>query len=176
MLSCVRSLCLSASFLLIAVGHANAAAPSQVSGRATALTGDTIRVERRVVRLWGVDAPEFAQHCEDPNGKAFLCGDESHRALSAILRGKQVICIDLVPDERPLQVSRRSKQYVATCFLGDVNLNAKVVREGWALAYVPESREFVNEQRLAREEKAGIWTRVFQKPWIWRAGVLKNRR
>ena len=163
--------------IVVFVLQVKAAAPNTLTGWATAVTGDTIRLQRRIVRLWGVDAPEFNQHCEDPNGKPFLCGDEAHSALSELVKQDRVVCIDIAPEAQGASLSaERRRRYVATCYIGDINLNATLVRKGWALAYEPETLEFMNQQRLAQRDKAGLWTRIFQKPWVWRANMAKQKR
>ncbi|PCJ60346.1 MAG: hypothetical protein COA65_03715 [Rhodospirillaceae bacterium] len=57
---------------------------------------------------------------------------------------------------------------IATCFAGSINLNAEMVRRGWALAYRRYSKDYVVEEIEAQEAKLGIWAGDFELPWKWR--------
>jgi hypothetical protein len=57
---------------------------------------------------------------------------------------------------------------LAICSANGENLNAWMVREGLALAYVQYSREYVSEEAAAREQRKGIWAGAFVAPWDWR--------
>ena len=43
-----------------------------------------------------------------------------------------------------------------------------MVREGWALAYVQYSREYVTDEAAARDQRKGVWAGAFIAPWDWR--------
>jgi hypothetical protein len=43
-----------------------------------------------------------------------------------------------------------------------------MVREGLSLAYVKYSREYVQEEAGAREQRKGMWAGAFIAPWDWR--------
>jgi hypothetical protein len=43
-----------------------------------------------------------------------------------------------------------------------------MVREGWALAYVQYSREYLGEEAAARAQRKGMWAGAFIVPWDWR--------
>ena len=53
------------------------------------------------------------------------------------------------------------------CSTGGENLNAWLVQQGLALAYVEYSRNYIGEEVDAREQQRGIWG-VFIAPWNWR--------
>jgi len=60
------------------------------------------------------------------------------------------------------------KRLIATCYNGEINLNAEMVRQGWALAYRRYSKDYVSVEKGAQEAKRGIWAGVFEPPWKWR--------
>jgi hypothetical protein len=45
---------------------------------------------------------------------------------------------------------------------------ARVLRSGWALAFVRYSREYVADELLAKTNHAGLWSGAFVAPWDWR--------
>ena len=55
--------------------------------------------------------------------------------------------------------------------LGGLELNAAMVRAGWALAYRGYSDDYDVVEAVAHARGAGIWGLVFVPPWIWRAGT-----
>lgn len=50
------------------------------------------------------------------------------------------------------------------------DINAWLVREGWALAYRRYSRAYVDEELAAKVARRGIWRGEFIRPWDWRRG------
>ena len=60
---------------------------------------------------------------------------------------------------------------VAVCFAGTEDVNAWMVRQGWAFAYRHYSLDYVDDEDAAREEGAGIWAGAFTPPWqSWPGG------
>ncbi len=50
------------------------------------------------------------------------------------------------------------------------NVNARLVYEGWALAYRRYSKKYVPEEDEAKAAKRGMWAGEFVAPWDWRRG------
>ena len=168
---------LSVFFLLcggLAVGSVPAWAEEEIAGRAIAINGDTLRITRidgkghAVIRLYGVDAPETNQHCETEYGRLVSCGRQAMDALGAMLRHKQVTCVNLEQDSE--------NNMTGLCYAGDIILNGAIVRAGWALAYVNESQDYLGLERRAKRSGKGIWELRFEKPWIWRAAQAKLKK
>ena len=141
-------------------------AQEEITGRASAIGGDTLIIKsiddgkKTEFRLWGIDAPEVAQHCETQNGKSVDCGVLARDALNSMVRRKELICIDFEKD--------KEGQLTALCYIGDKILNSAVVRSGWALAYRQESSDYLLLEKQARIKEKGIWKYRFTKPWVWR--------
>lgn len=139
---------------------ASAAAPTlAIEGRARAVDGDTIVVAGARVRLAGIDAPERRQQCCAPAG-VWSCGRIAAAALAALVDGRTVEC---VADGRD-----RWRRTVARCSAGGVEINAAMVRGGWALAYRAFSARYAGEEAAAFAAGAGIWGSSFIAPASWR--------
>ncbi len=130
-------------------------------GRASVIDGDTLEIHGRRIRLLGIDAPEGGQFCEK-DGKRYRCGQRAAQALADKIGRVTVRC-----EQHDID---RYKRIVAVCSLGNVELNAWIVRQGWAIAYRQYSRDYVDDESAARAEKAGIWAGRFIEPSKWRRG------
>ena len=135
--------------------------PPSVAGRARVLDGDTLIIGPTRVRLHGIDAPESRQSCV-VDGRRWLCGERATRALDQRIGSRTVSC-----EERDRNRYGRS---VAVCRARGEELNAWMVRAGWALAYRRYSRAYVAEESLARAASRGMWRGDFVAPWDWRRG------
>ena len=98
---------------------------ADVAGRARVIDGDTIEVGAVRIPLFGVDAPESAQSCLEGN-RRWPCGEQATRALVGRIDGESVAC-----EERDRD---RHRRVVAVCRYGAQDVNAWLVREGWAIA------------------------------------------
>ena len=138
------------------------AAPAfaDIAGMPRIIDGDTIEVNGERVRLHGIDAPESKQECSRGDGNLYRCGEASTDALRVLVGAGPVRCEGSAYD--------RYKRLIAVCYSGSINLNAEMVRQGWALAYRRYSKDYVAAEVEAQEAKRGIWAGEFEPPWEWR--------
>ena len=134
---------------------------ADVAGRARVIDGDTIEVSSARIRLFGIDAPESAQRCL-AGTRRWPCGEEATRALAGRIEGRSVAC-----EERDRD---RYGRIVAVCRYGGQDVNAWMVREGWAMAYRRYSRAYVGEEAAAKAAQRGVWRGKLVPPWDWRRG------
>ena len=133
---------------------------ADVSGPARIVDGDTIVVGDTRIRLEGIDAPETDQICLDPKGKRWTCGVTSRDQLAQHIGMRDVACTDGGHD--------KYGRMLGLCFAEVENLNQWMVTEGWALAYTRFSKEYVAQEKGAREAQRGMWSGAFIAPWDWR--------
>ena len=153
--------------IIVASGLLAAPAIAQsLSGRADVIDGDTIAIrgEPARLRLYGIDAPEGKQTCSDPGGRPYLCGSRSADALATIIgHNGRVTCR---AEDRD-----RYGRIVATCEANGREINAEMIRQGWAVEYEQYSDgRYSDEEEEARSAKRGLWAGTFVKPWEWRRG------
>lgn len=141
---------------------ARALAPSRVA----VVDGDTLRVDGKRVRLWGIDAPELEQACHDKTGAAYLCGVMAREALTAMIAGVQISCTQFDRDRYGRAVDVCTAEPVT---LHDFDIGDAMVRAGWALDWARYSnRAYLEAEIEARQAGRGIWAGSFELPWIWR--------
>lgn len=132
-----------------------------VVGRASVIDGDTLEIQDRRIRLWGVDAPEGGQTCETADGRPWRCGQAAANRLDAHLRDRVVSCFEEDTD--------RYGRLVARCQVGGEDVGAWLVRQGLAVRYARYAgNAYHAEEAAARRERAGVWTGPFTPPDAWR--------
>lgn len=142
---------------------ASPAAAFDADGIATAIDADTLDVVGGPrVRLFGIDAPEVGQRCEGPDGREWRCGIEARNRLADLVDGKQVRCAGDAFDGY--------RRLLARCTVGGVEVNALLIREGLAWAFVKYSSAYVDLETTARANHLGIWNGTAQPAWEYRAG------
>ncbi|MFO0996643.1 MAG: thermonuclease family protein [Alphaproteobacteria bacterium] len=130
-----------------------------LAGAAHSIDGDTIVVLGEQIRLFGIDAPEVQQLCQR-QGSYWPCGVAAAHALAQKVVGRDVIC-------RPRAHDRHWRVF-GICYVDGEDLNAWVVREGWALAYRRHSMDYVEAEEEAKAARRGLWSSEFQMPWEYR--------
>lgn len=131
-----------------------------ISGAVRVIDGDTIVVDGRHIRLEGIDAPEIGQRCGRRLFGTWACGAAAAEALVAAVKGRTVAC-----------ESRGKDGYGRTlgiCFADGQDVNAYMVREGFAWAFVKYSKSYVREEAEAKSARAGIWTGEAEPAWLFR--------
>jgi endonuclease YncB( thermonuclease family) len=133
-----------------------------LQGRASVMSGDTLRLGGRTIRLSGIDAPELDQQCGGQGReRRWRCGAAAQTALQALVRGRTIRC------DAP--VSERSGHLVATCFLGEKDLAAELVRSGHAFADTGLFSGYARLESTARSAKLGLWRSTVERPSDYRA-------
>jgi endonuclease YncB( thermonuclease family) len=122
-------------------------------GKAYVIDGDTISVGQDHIRFKGIDAPEIAQSCGKP---PYACGQEARQSLIKLIDGRQVRCKGEGRD--------KYERTLATCFVGETNLNRSLVESGQAVSY----GDYRDAELAARGKKLGIWKGGFETPQDWR--------
>jgi endonuclease YncB( thermonuclease family) len=150
----------------VGIAGALVAVPSHadITGKPLIIDGDTIEIAGERIRLHGIDAPESEQKCT-AGGEEWACGKESTFALARIIETHWVTCKG---DKRD-----RYGRLIAVCYAGGKDINAAMVRGGWALAYRRYSMDYVDEEAVARDARAGVWRGEFMLPWEWRKQGIK---
>jgi len=57
---------------------------------------------------------------------------------------------------------------LAHCFAGGQDIQAAMVRQGWAPAFRKYSLEYVGAEKEGIDARAGMWQGEFIEPWRWR--------
>ena len=129
-----------------------------VSYLITVSDGDGFMAAGLRMRLHGIDAPELNQKCRDEKGRSWPCGKRARRRLIELLRSGKV--------EILLHGVDIYGRILITCFANGRNVNATLVREGLAVAYIDDC--YKQEEAQARRERRGIWRGKFEMPQSWR--------
>lgn len=142
-------------------------AAEPIVGRASVTDGDTIVIHGTRIRLFGIDAPESAQLCQDAAGKDYRCGQRAALALSDRIGEAPISC-------EPRDTDRYGRT-VAVCRKGAEDLNAWMVEQGHAVAFRRYSTAYVGQEGAARAAKRGIWAGTFEEPSEYRRTARGGR-
>ena len=121
--------------------------------------GDTVKFGPQLVRLFGIDAPEKDQTCDDGQWQP---GPLAKKALEDFIAGRPVTC-------KQVDFDARNNRPVAQCFAGEDDLQALMVAAGWAWSFGRYSERYAPEEKEAATRKAGVHAHRCVPPWEWRA-------
>ncbi len=145
--------------------HLNSA---EITGYAKVIDGDTIIINEKKIRLYGIDAPEKNQICSKPwlsfdiitFNKDYECGLETTNLLKKFVKNEILVCKKKSMD--------RYNRVVAICYKQRRDINSWLVRNGLAVAYAKYSKKYIINENDAKREKKGLWAGNFEMPWEWR--------
>ena len=140
-------------------------ASADIIGEAKITDGDTIIINDIRIRFTGSDAPESyffgkTQTCLDGKGREWECGNAATQKLKELINNQMVRCTDEGQD--------RYGRTLGICYVGDMDLQAEMVKSGMAVAYLRYSNRYEKEQNYAKKVKAGMWAGEFKQPEVWR--------
>lgn len=151
----VRSILIAA---IIALPSQSAA--QTITGVASVIDGDTLEIRNQRIRLYGIDAPESRQLCLDAAGERWRCGQRAALALADE--------IGRAPVECRVRGTDRYERAISVCAQAGTDLNACMVRQGWAVAYRRYSQDYISAEEEARRTHRNLWAGKFDMPWNWR--------
>jgi endonuclease YncB( thermonuclease family) len=150
--------------LLLLLSPAIAAA-ADITGVAKIREGDHIQIGSSRIRLGGIDAPSVDQLCLNHQGERWTCGAAARDELAKHAENKIWTCHVRQTDRRGRLISR--------CEVDGEDIQKWLVRNGWALSYARFSHDYDEDEKAAREAKAGMWQGAFIAPWDWR---VRNKK
>lgn len=151
-----RSICVALCMAACVMAGNADAKPVVLKGHAEAVDGDTLMLNGKRIRLFGVDAFEWDQTC----GK-FACGAQADRALSLLIASQSITCErqDIDPYGRTVAICKTS---------AGVDIGGEMVRRGLAVAYRTFSMKYLPDEAYAKAHHAGAWAYGFQSPLDYR--------
>jgi endonuclease YncB( thermonuclease family)/dienelactone hydrolase len=123
---------------------------------AEAIDGNTLKIDGKYYRLWGVDAPELDQRCYPEGWRA---GFEAARALAAMVERWPVTC-----DPRSRDALGRT---IALCRAAGRDLGAAMVLSGMALG--TEGSDYADLEARAVRARTGMHAHACLAPSEWRS-------
>jgi endonuclease YncB( thermonuclease family) len=137
--------------------------PFGPGAKIVSVDGDSLRAANGAeYRLFGIDAPELHQSCNEADGKSWLCGRAAKAKLTTLIKGGNVNCEARATD--------RFGRIVAVCSAEGVpDLGEAMVRDGYAIDLGGAAgNPYRDAQAEAEAAKRGIWRGTFERPSDWR--------
>ena len=123
--------------------------------------GDTFSVSGEVIRLWGIDAPEYKQPCRRDLAE-YACGVEARSYLLSLIDPATLSC-EIKPR------AKKETRVVALCRVDGEDLAQLMISAGWAIDYRFFSKGYYAAAEAdARAARRGLWAGEFQQPQAWR--------
>ena len=156
---------ISSIFFILTYNDVRSENLNKISGFAKVVDGDTIKINSKKIRLYGIDAPEKKQKCKKTHltisfmsfTKDYMCGEVSTQKLIKKINKQKLNCNILDVD--------MYKRLIGECFKRNINLNSWMVSNGYAVAYRKYSKKYVSDEINAKNNKLGIWQGKFEMPW-----------
>lgn len=149
-----------ATGILLVIQAPDISARSGPVGPARVIDGDTLDVGGERVRLEGIDAPELAQICPRRPTGTWPCGEAAAKELRRHVERRDLECEAKGTD--------KYGRTLGVCSVAGRDVNAMMVRHGFAWAFRKYSLSYVRQEEEARAEQAGIWQGEAEPAWEYR--------
>lgn len=136
-------------------------ATQTIEGRATALTGDLLRIDHTLVRLVGIEAPEREQRCQRPGNRRWRCAEAATDALARLTRRRPITCQAKGTDELG--------RLKAVCHDGATDIAAALVSGGHVFAESGFMSRYAQQEAAAKSAQLGLWNGESERPSDFRA-------
>lgn len=144
--------------------HKKPVAPTNMSGIITGyahiIDGDSLKINGVMIRFHGSDAPELGQPCWRGETQ-YHCGQTAKKYLTSLVGNKPVTC--------QTRKKGRYGRIIAKCYNHNGHdIQALMVLNGHAIAYLYYSKDYEIQQNEAKKAKRGIWAGRFTEPYLFR--------
>ncbi len=146
---------------------------------ANAIDGETLFMRGIEVKLFGIDAVERDQVCQDRAGNDYPCGSVATQALQERVANQDVVCWPLYAISAQKVLGMCAVQDPGGAMPGspdefreifaDDSLSRVQVERGHALSVGVGEEIYADEQNQAQTLRLGIWQGSFELPANWRA-------
>lgn len=147
---------------------------------ANAIDGETLLVNGVEINLFGIDAMERDQICQNAEGVDYPCGRAAVMALQKLIQNNQVVCLPFfavsptrVIGACEMVVDKVSLPTSPSDFLEEEyrpnSLSRLMVEQGYALTIGYGRELFNDEQRQAQVLRSGVWAGSFEPPALYRS-------
>jgi endonuclease YncB( thermonuclease family) len=151
-----------------AVERPQARTTVELIGRATAISGDLMRINGELVRLAGIETPGTNYPCVKANGRRWNCAASARTALEKIVRGKTISC--------NAKGTGDDGRTLAECDANGEDIASALVRGGHVFAAKGLFSSYSSVESEARSEKAGLWQSDPVRPDEWRTQVWEEAK
>lgn len=142
-------------------------ASADVKGRIDVVDGDTFKVGKETVRLFGIDAPEQDQSCQSPEGANWACGAWVSGQVRERYQGKWAVCAPLGSD--------RYQRVIARCEVKGQDVGETLVSDGLAFAYRRYSMIYDLTEKQAAVNGRGLHGNQVENPAAFRSNRTKGK-
>ncbi len=118
-----------------------------------------IEVGGTLVQLEGLRGPGNDQVCNEAS-ISWTCGRDARWATLNRVGNHWITCLD--------RGRTSNGTFIGLCYLGGVGgpeLNAWLVKQGWALTNAVGAERYINEETEARAERRGLWRNDLEPMW-----------
>lgn len=147
---------------------------------ANAIDGETLLVNGVEISLFGIDAMERDQVCQNTEGVDYQCGRSAVMALQKLIQNNQVVCLpffavsqtrvigacELVVDK--VSLPTKPRDFLEADYRPN-SLSRLMVEQGYALTIGYGRELFYEEQRQAQVLRSGVWAGSFEPPALYRS-------